>query len=154
MKYGFFEPTFHGLKVMPWPCASGSKQIWTGCFKWGNLHSCSLRGCKNTTGKCWRSKEKLLSGPIWHWHTHTRLNWQIFFNLQLWPLVFLQSLDLQEHTMPHWKIWFITVWSKKPKGMTFDVCNVGSKYIHRQIGVSFLLRVQIQYFSFFNTMID
>ena len=42
---------------MPWPWLSFSKQIWIRSFKWGTVHSCRSRGCKNIRGQSWRSKK-------------------------------------------------------------------------------------------------
>ena len=42
-------------KIMPQPWTSGSKKIWIISFKWGTVHSCTLRGCKNIRGQSWRS---------------------------------------------------------------------------------------------------
>ena len=49
------------LKVMPWPWLSFSKQIWIRSFKWGTVHSCRLRGCKNIRGQSWRLKKICLT---------------------------------------------------------------------------------------------
>ena len=43
------------LKVIPHLWTYGSKQIWIRSFKWGTVHSCRLRGCKNIRGQSWRS---------------------------------------------------------------------------------------------------
>ena len=55
---------------------------------------------------------------------------RFFINLQLWPLIFLQPLDLQECTVPHFKD-LIYIWLEPEAqgcGMTFNMFYVGSKY--------------------------
>ena len=57
---GFFKPRLHTLKVIPWPWASGSKQIW---IKSLNTNIALVQGAaKNTKGQSWRLKENL---PVW-----------------------------------------------------------------------------------------
>ena len=45
------------FKVMLWSWLSFSKQIRIRSFKWGTVHPCRLRGCKNIRGQSWRSKK-------------------------------------------------------------------------------------------------
>ena len=70
-------PNKNLLNVIPQPWTSGSIQIWIRSFKWGTVHSCKSRGCKNVWGQSWRSQSPT-------WPTRTRcawgwLNWQIFY---------------------------------------------------------------------------
>ena len=55
---------------------------------------------------------------------------QIFFDLQLWPLISLQPLDQNQCLVPHLKDLFHICLETKAQGfwMTFKVCNHGSKY--------------------------
>ena len=54
----------------------------------------------------------------------------IFFKLQLWPLVFLQPLDQNQSLVPHLKDLFHICLEPKAQGfwMTFNLFNCGSKY--------------------------
>ena len=53
-----------------------------------------------------------------------------FFNLQLWPLIFLQPLDQNQSLVLHLKDLFHICLEPKAQGfwMTFNLCNCGSKY--------------------------
>ena len=73
--------------------------------------------------------------PTWPDSTLMRpacLIWQIFFNLQIRPLIFLQPLDLQERTVPHMKDLIHIHLENESQGyrMTFNVIYVCSKYPH------------------------
>ena len=54
----------------------------------------------------------------------------IFYELQLWPLVSLQPLDQNQCLVPHLKDLFHICLETKIQGfwMTFNLCNLGSKY--------------------------
>ena len=56
----------------------------------------------------------------------------LFFYLQLWPLIFLQPLDLQECTVPHLKDLIIVYLENESQGhgMTFNMIYDRSKYPH------------------------
>ena len=110
---------------MPQPWASGSKQIRIKSFKWDTVLPCRL-GCKNNRGEnknCWLSL-------IWQQHNCAQLNSQIYFNVLLWPLIFLQPLDLEGCTVSHLKdlIHICLEPEAQGHGMTFNRFYVGSKY--------------------------
>ena len=88
-------------------CAFGSKQIWIRSFKWGTVHSCWSRGCKDIWGQRWRSQRKLLL-----------------------PLIFLQPINLQGCTVPYLKDVTHICLEPEAQGcaLTFNKFYVGSKY--------------------------
>ena len=115
---------------MPWPWLSVSKQIWIRSFKWGTVCSCRSRGCKNIRGQSWRSIRNCRLCQI-------RVRWARgpadladFFDLQLWPLIFLQPLNLQGCTVPHLKdlIHICLKTESQGHGMTFNMIYLCSKY--------------------------
>ena len=118
------------LKVMPWPWLSVSKQIWVRSFKWGIVHPCRSRGYKNIRIQGWRSKKIYRISRAWVHQSRIWLSRQFLIDLQLWPLIFLQPLDLQERTVPHLK-YLINICletESQGHGMTFKVIYVHSKY--------------------------
>ena len=133
VKLGYFDPTKNLLKVVPQPWASSSEQIWIRSFKWGTVHSCKSRGCKNIWGRSWTLQRKL---PTWPYLNPMQLGvgWtgRFFINLQLWPLIFLQPLDLQGHTVPHLKdmIHICLEDESQGHGMTFNMIYDRSRYPH------------------------
>ena len=85
------------------------------------------RGCKNIRGQSWRLIRNCRLSQIRDWCA-----WHTFVDLQLWPLIFLQPLDLQECTVPHLKD-MIHI-SLEPEtqgcGVTFNMGYVGSNYAY------------------------
>ena len=78
-----------------------------------------------------RKKSARAAGPRAH---RTRI-WprrQFLIDLQLWPLIFLQPLDLQECTVPHLKdlIHICLENESQCHGMTFNMIYDCSKYPH------------------------
>ena len=108
------------LKVIPKPLASGSKQIWIRSFKWGTVHSCKSRGCKNIWGQSWRSQRKLPTRPIsnsMHPGPANLSNFLSTSNFDLWYFCSLLTYKNAQYLI--WKIWFISVWSLKPKAVVW-----------------------------------
>ena len=77
--WGYFNFLKVLLKAMPRPWVSDSKQIWITSFKWGTVHSCKSKGCKNIWGQSSRSQRKLPTRLTQTWCTQGWLNWQIFY---------------------------------------------------------------------------
>ena len=117
-------------KVKPWSWRSVSEQIWIISFKWGTVCFCRSIGCKNIRVQSWRSIRHCKLIQIWDWCAGARLIWQIFFDLQLWPLIFLQPLDLQGCTVPHLKdmIHICSETESQGHGITFNKIYLHSNY--------------------------
>ena len=84
---------------MPWPWLSFSKQILIRSFKWGIVHPCRLRGCKNIRGQSWRLKKSARSARPQAHQTRIWLSWQ--FLIDLWLLTWFmlaQSTLISHHT--------------------------------------------------------
>ena len=79
------------------------KQIWIRSSKWGTVRPCRFRGCKNIRGQSWRSIRNCQLSQIRDWCARGPADLADFFDLQLWPLIFLQPLDLQGCTVPRLK---------------------------------------------------
>ena len=79
------------------------------------MHPCRLEGCKNLRGQSWRSIRNCRLCQIRDWCAQSSADLADFFDLQLWPVIFLQSLNLQGCKYFIWKIWFISVWRTKAK---------------------------------------
>ena len=104
------------FKVMLWPWLSFSKQIEIRSFKWGTVHSCRSRGCKNIKGQSWRLI-KNLPGWLAPGASGSRSavlaiffvtsNFDLKYFCSLWAFKNVQYLI--------WKIWFISVWGQKFK---------------------------------------
>ena len=108
------------LKVMPWSWLSVSKQIWIRSFKWGTVHSCKSRGCKNIWGQSWRSQRKLPTRPNsnqMHPGPAEPADFLSTSNFDLW--YFCSLLTYKDAQYLIWKIWFISVWSLKPKAVVW-----------------------------------
>ena len=118
------------LKVMPWPWLSVSKQIWIKSFIWGTVFSCRSRDFKNIKGQSWRSIRNCYSARFEIDAPSVRLLRQIFSDLQLWPLIFLQPLNLQECTVSHLKDLIPIYLENESQGhsMTFNMGYLCSKY--------------------------
>ena len=68
----------------------------------------------------------------------------IFFDLQLWPLISLQPLDQNQCLVPHLKDLLCICWEIEAQGfwMSFKVCNHGSKYPY--FNRAYVVSVKIQ----------
>ena len=77
------------LKVIARPWLSFSKQILIRSFKWGTVHPCRSRGCKNIRGQSWRSKKicQISRAPFWK---------------QKLPALHCSTLKYQYTTMQMW----------------------------------------------------
>ena len=114
---------------MPQVWASVSKQIWIRSLKWGTV-CCRSRGCQNIRDQSLRLKRNCWLGLIRINATGASWTGGFFINLQPWPLIFLQPLNLQECTVPHLKdlIHICLEPELQGCGMTFNRFYVGSKY--------------------------
>ena len=111
MKRGYFETTLRALKVVRSPWASSSKQIWIRSFKWGTVHPCRSRGCKNIKGQSQPTSSALSA---------CRAKLAIFFVTSNFDLKYFCSLLTYKNVQYLiWKIWFISVWSLKPKAVVW-----------------------------------
>ena len=72
----------------------------------------------------------LQTGRPWAYRFEPGWLADIFFELQLWPLISLQPLDQNHCLVPHLKdLFHISLGSKAQSfWMTFNICNLGSKY--------------------------
>ena len=106
---------------MPWLWLSLSKQILFRSFKWGTLRSCRSKGHKKKTrGQTWRSKRKLLIWPnstLMHPGSAEPADFLSTSNFDLW--YFCSLLIYKDAQYLIWKIWFISVWSLKPKAVVW-----------------------------------
>ena len=119
------------LKSRTMALGSGSSQIGGRSLKLGTKHSFWSRDCKNIRGQSWRSKENLpvQPDPGCGGFESGRVG-NFFLDLQLWPLIFLQPLDLQECTVSHLKD-LINIYLENESqghGMTFNIIYHCSKY--------------------------
>ena len=107
-----------------------SKQIRSRSFIWGTKHWFWSRGCKDIRGQSWRSKKISARAPDSRpRHPGPAVSADIFFDLQLWPLISLQPLDQNQCLVPHMKDLLRICLEIKGQSfwMTFKVCNLGSK---------------------------
>ena len=77
-------------------------------------------------------KQNCLLDHIWHWCAYAQgQTGRFLFDLQIWPLIFLQPLDQNECLVHHLKdLPHICLEPKvQDHRMTFKVYNVGSKYV-------------------------
>ena len=94
-KHKTYQKSYHSIKLL---------QIWIRSFKWGTEHPCRSRGYKNIKGQSWRLIENLAVQLAPGASGLRLVELDIFFwNLQIWPQIFWQPLDLQECTVPHLK---------------------------------------------------
>ena len=118
------------LKVMPWPWLSISKQIWIRSFKWGTVCSSRWRGCKKIRGQNLRLKKTARSARPRAHQSQIWLSWQFLIDLQLWPLIFLQPLNLQGCTVFCLKDLILIYLENESQGhsMTLNMGYLCSKY--------------------------
>ena len=78
-----------------------------------------------------QKKSARSAGPRVH-RVRDRLRWKFLTDLQLWPLIFLQPLHLQEQTVPHLKNLINICFEIECQGheMTFNLIYVRSNYPH------------------------
>ena len=108
------------LKVIPQLWASGSKKIWIRSFKWGTVHPCRSRDCKNIEGQSWRSIKNLPVQPAPRASGSRLAELAIFFATSNFDLkYFCNLLTYKNVQYLIWKIWFISVWSLKPKAVVW-----------------------------------
>ena len=90
--------------------------IWNISFIWSTKHWFWSRGGKDIRGQSWRSKkisaDSADPGCI---GSNRAESADIFFYLQLWPLMSLQPLDQNQCLVLHLKDYFISVWRPKTK---------------------------------------
>ena len=99
-------------------------------FKWGTKHWFWSRGCKDIRGQSWRSKKISARAPDSRpMHPGPAVSADIFFDLQLWPLISSQPLDQNQCLVLHMKDLLRICLEVKGQGfwMTFKVCNHGSQ---------------------------
>ena len=118
------------LKVTQKPWTLVSKEVWNRSFKWSTKHWFWSRDCKAIRGQSWRSKKISAdtAGPgCIGLESGARAD--IFFDLQLWPLISLRPLDQNQCLVPQLKDLFHNCLVDKAQGfwMTFNECNLGSK---------------------------
>ena len=87
------------------------------------------RSVKTIRGQSWRSKRNCWLGQVQDRGLHAQgCTQRLFFNLQLWPIMFLQPLDQNKCLVPHLKD--LLHISLEPEaeghGMTFKVYNLGT----------------------------
>ena len=108
------------LKVTPQPWTSGSKQIWIRSLKWSTLHSWRSRGYKNIKDQSWRSIKNLPVRPAPSASGSRPAKLTIFFATSNFDLKYFCSLLTYKNVQYLiWKIWFISVWSLKPKAVVW-----------------------------------
>ena len=115
---------------LPHFCNYILKQIWSRSFIWGTKHWFWSRGCKDIRGQSWRSKKISARAPDSRpMHPGPAVSADIFFDLQLWPLISLQPLDQNQCLVPHMKDLLRICLEIKGQSfwMNFKVCNYGSK---------------------------
>ena len=122
---------------MPNPWLSCSKKIWIGSFKWGTKNFCNQEAAKISKVKFEGWEKSCWLGTNRYQRAHTLLNQKTFFDLQIWPLIFLQPFDQNKCLISHLKIQFISVWSQK---LEFIHC------ISLKSTVYFLFLKKIKYF--------
>ena len=105
---------------MPWPWLSIFKQILIRSFKWGTVRSCRRRGCKNIKGQSRRSKKNLpVQPPPGAWGSRLAELAIFFSTFNLDLKYFCKLLTYKNVQYLIWKIWFISVWSLKPKAVVW-----------------------------------
>ena len=108
-KWGPFKLKHSTLKVVLGSWSSGSKQIRIRSFKWGTVHSCRLRGCKNIKGQSWRSIKNLPVQPALRASGSRLAALAIFLATSNFDLKYFCSLlTYQNVQCLIWKIWFIS----------------------------------------------
>ena len=119
MFWGWFESPKARWKVLQWTCASGEKWIWIRSFKRGTKYSFCLRGCKNIRGQsCGSKKTGLFPGIGASVLKPADLATSFLTsNFDCWCFCSLLIYKIPQYLI--WKIWFISVWSQKPKDLTW-----------------------------------
>ena len=115
-------------------------------FKWGTKHWFWSRGCKDIRGQSWRSKKISARAPDSRPMHGPAVLADIFFVLQLWPLISLQPLDQNQCLVSHLKDLLPICLEVKAHSfwVTFKVLNLGSKQPY--FNSAYVVRVPI--FSF------
>ena len=117
--------------MVPW--VSGSKQVWSRSFKWVTVNSCRSRGCKNIRGQSWSSgaqkknhqlgqiRDRCARGPA------DLADFLSTSNFDLWYFCGPSTKSNVQYLI--WKIYFISVWSQKPKviAANLDYENLSQK---------------------------
>ena len=84
------------------------------------MHSCRLIGCKNIKGQSWRFIKNLLVQPAPGGSGSRWAAFAIFFATSNFDLKYFCSLLTYKNVQYLiWKIWFISVWSLKPKAVVW-----------------------------------
>ena len=84
------------------------------------MHPCRSRGCKNIKGQSWRSIETLQVQPAPVASGSRLAELAIFFATSNFDLkYFCNLLTYKNVQYLIWKIWFISVWSLKPKAVVW-----------------------------------
>ena len=92
------------------------QKIWNRSLKWGTVHSCRSRGCKNIRGQSWRSIRNCRLSQILDWCTWGQADLTYFFltsNFKVWYFCSLLTYRDVEYLI--WKICFISVRRLKAK---------------------------------------
>ena len=91
---------------MLWSWHSFSKQIRIRSFKWGTVHLCSSRGCKNIKGQIWRLIKNLPVPPTLGTLGSSLAELVIFFATSNFDLKYFGSLLAYKNVQYLiWKIW-------------------------------------------------
>ena len=125
-KWGNIKLRLHDPKVMSWPWNSSSKKIWIKSFKWIDFSQVAAKISKVKVGG-WKKSARSAGSRAYQ--SRIWLSRQFFIDLQLWPLIFLLPLDLQERTVPNLKDLIHICLEPEAQGYssTFKVWNFGSK---------------------------
>ena len=84
------------------------------------MHPCRSRGCKNIKGQSWRSIKNLPVQPALRASGSRLAELAIFFATSNFDLkYFCNLLTYKNVQYLIWKIWFISVWSLKPKAVVW-----------------------------------
>ena len=84
------------------------------------MHPCRSRGCKNIKGQSWRSIKNLPVQPVPRASGSRLAELAIFFATSNFDLkYFCNLLTYKNVQYLIWKIWFISVWSLKPKAVVW-----------------------------------
>ena len=84
------------------------------------MHPCRSRGCKNIKGQSWRSIKNLPVQPAPRASGSRLAELAIFFVTSNFDLkYFCNLLTYKNVQYLIWKIWFISVWSLKPKAVVW-----------------------------------
>ena len=104
------------LKVIARPWLSFSKQILIRSFKWGTVHPCRSRGCKNIRGQSWRLKKICQISRAPSASGSRRAALAIFFSTSIFDLKYFCSLLTYKNVQCIiWRIWLTSVRSQKSK---------------------------------------